>query len=457
MEGKTQLTGRVIFRGDLGYEQARKNWNPYVDTFPLVFVFAQCTEDVKNAIKWARENCVPIRTRSGRHALDKNLSVVKDGIVIDVSHMDKAWLNRDLEIATVQTGAHVGPLVKWLAKEGFMAPFGDSPTVGIGGITPGGGIGLLLRSIGLVSDNLVGVDMVDYEGCLIHADACTNSDLLWATRGGGGGNFGVNTEYTFKVHRAPAQATVFQIIWPWNQLETVFEAWQGWAPFVDERLGCYLETLSKVSGLVHAQGLFLGCKEELICLLEPLLCAGTPTEVFIETLPYPDAVEYLIPDEPIPGRDGQYTKFSSAWAFELLPGEAIKVIRRFLEESTGTEAGFFFLNWGGAAARICPEETAFFWRDQKFYLEWNSSWTKDSEAQRNIAMVERTRQQLEPFVAGSYINVPDEYIQDFGPVYYGTNFARLQKVKEKYDPENVFNHPQSIPPAGCHSDKPDSK
>jgi len=457
MEGKTQLTGRVIFRGDRGYEQARKNWNPYVDTSPIVFVFAQCTEDVRNAIIWAKENCVPIRTRSGRHALDKNLSVVKDGIVIDVSDMDKVLLDKDEKVATVQTGVHVGPLVKWLAQEGFMAPFGDSPTVGIGGITVGGGIGLLLRSLGLISDNLIGLEMVDYEGCIIHADECTNSDLLWASRGGGGGNFGVNTQYKFNVHSAPAKATVFEIIWPWNQLEAVFEAWQRWAPFVDKRLGSYLEILSEVNGLVHTQGLFHGSKKELACLLEPLTSTGTPTEVFIETLDYPDVIEYLIPDQPIPGRDEQSSKFSSAWALELLPCEAIKIMRRFLEESTGTEAGFFFLNWGGAAARISPEETAFFWRDPKFYLEWNSSWTKDSEAQRNIAMVERTRLRLEPFVEGSYINVPDEYIEDFGPVYYGTNFARLRRVKEKYDPENVFNHPQSIPPASCRSEKPSRK
>ncbi|WP_312523104.1 FAD-binding oxidoreductase [Anaerospora sp.] len=454
MKGKTQLTGRVIFRGELGYDQACKNWNPYVDTFPLVFVFARCTEDVSNAVKWAQENCVPIRTRSGRHALDKNLSVVKGGIVIDVSSMDQVWMNEEEEEAVVQTGVHVGPLVKWLAKQGYMAPFGDSPTVGIGGITAGGGIGLLLRSIGLVSDNLVGVEMVNYEGCVIYADEWKNSDLLWATRGGGGGNFGINTAYKFKVHNAPAKATVFQLIWPWEQLEIVFEAWQNWAPFVDKRLGTYMEALSQVNGLLHAQGLFLGSKQELTCLLEPLTSAGSPT-VYIETLDYPDAVEYLIPDEPIPGRSDQSTKFSSAWAYDLLPCEAVKIMRRFLEASTGTEAGFFFLNWGGAAARISPEETAFFWRGPKYYLEWNSSWSEDSDARRNIAMVERTREQLEPFVEGSYVNVPDEYIEDFGRAYYGANFARLRRIKEKYDPENVFNHPQSIPPAGWGSGERD--
>lgn len=454
MEGKTELTGRVIFKGEMGYEEARKNWNKYVDTYPLVFVFAQCPEDVVNAIRWARENCVPIRTRSGRHALDKNLSVVKDGIVIDVTYLDKAWLDKEEGVATVQTGIRVGPLVKWLAREGFVAPFGDSPTVGIGGITLGGGLGSLTRAVGLLSDNLIGLEMVDYQGCVIRADECTNSDLLWASRGGGGGNFGINTVYKFKVRRAPAKATGFEIIWPWRQWEEVFEVWQNWAPFVDERLGCFLEVLSEVSGLVHVRGIFLGSQKEAECLLEPLTSTGTPN-VEIVTLPYPDLVEYFLPDEPAIA--GENFKFSSAWALELLPCEAVKIIRRFLEESTGTDAGFFFLSWGGAVSRISPKATAFFWRDPLFYVEWNSSWLQDSEAKRNIAEVEKTRQQLKPFVEGSYVNVPDEFIEDFGPAYYGTNFARLREVKAKYDPENVFNHPQSIPPAcGCFK-KPDEE
>lgn len=106
--GSAQLTGRVIFKGDPGYTQAVKNWNPYVDVCPLVFVFAQNSYDVSNAIKWAREKNVPLRVRSGRHALDKNLSTVSDGIVIDVSDMNNVFLDEKNAVATVQTGIHVG-------------------------------------------------------------------------------------------------------------------------------------------------------------------------------------------------------------------------------------------------------------------------------------------------------------------------------------------------------------
>lgn len=445
--GSTELTGRVIFKGDPGYKEAIKNWNPYVDTFPLVFVFAQNEFDVSNGIIWARENNVPVRVRSGRHALDKNLSVVKGGIVIDVSDMQKVHLDKRNAIATVQTGIHVGPLVKGLAREGFMAPFGDSPTVGIGGITMGGGFGVLSRSIGLISDNLIALKTVDAKGRIIEANQYRNEDLFWASRGGGGGNFGYNTEYTFKVRRAPKTATVFNIIWPWEQLETVFRAWQRWAPFVDERLGCLLEIYSKVNGLCHAEGIFLGSETELIKLLKPLTNAGTPIQIDIETLSYPDAIDYLDPDEPIPGRNDQSVKFSSAWGLNLWPEKPISIMRQFLEEATGTEANFFFINWGGAISRVPSHKTAFYWRRPLFYTEWTASWENKSQKAMNLATVERVRQQMKPYVTGSYVNVPDQNIENFGEAYYGSNFARLQKVKAKYDPENLFHFPQSIPPS----------
>ena len=443
----THLTGRVIFKGDPGYKEAIKNWNPYVDVCPLVFVFAQNSYDVSNAIKWAQENKVPLRVRSGRHALDKNLSVVSGGIVIDVSDMNKVCLDKKSEIATVQTGIHVGPLVKMLAREGFMAPFGDSPTVGIGGITMGGGFGVLSRSIGLISDNLLALETVDAKGKILQANQSCNEDLFWASRGGGGGNFGYNTEYTFKVHRAPKTATVFNIIWPWEQLETVFKAWQKWAPFVDERLGCILEIYSKVNGLCHAEGIFLGSKKELIKLLKPLLSAGTPTQKVIETLCYPDAIDFLDPDEPIPGRSDQNVKFSSAWGLDQWSEEPISIMKKFLEEATGTEANFFFINWGGALNRVPSNETAFFWRRPLFYTEWTASWENKSQEASNLSSVEKVRQLMKPYVKGSYVNVPDQNIEKFGKAYYGSNFARLREIKAKYDPDNLFRFPQSIPPS----------
>lgn len=439
------LTGTVIYPNDPEYQRARMNWNPFTNAYPIVFVFAQQTQDVVNAVKWARENSVPIRIRSGRHALAKDFSQTNGGIVIDTSQMRNINLDRTLGIATVEAGIRVGPLVKMLAQEGILAPFGDSSTVGIGGISTGGGITAIQRTAGVISDNILAATIVDADGDILNISENENPDLLWAIRGGGGGNFGIITSYTFKVRPAPFQVGIFQIIWPWEQLNEVIDVWQRWAPSVDERLGTILEIYSKTNGLLRSQGIFLGPKAELEELITTLTDVGSPIKVFVDEVTLPEAIEFWAPDEPL--FDSQNTTWSSAWVEQILPTEGINAIQRFLEKAKGSESNFFFLNSGGAMNRVPPEDTAFFWRNTKYYLEWDASWTEESETQKNIKLVDQTREQLSSYVIGSYVNVPDLNIKNYGQEYYGDNLTRLRKIKAQYDPENVFNFVQSIPPA----------
>ncbi|MFF2888555.1 FAD-binding oxidoreductase [Paenibacillus sp. NPDC057967] len=446
MKSRTGLTGRVIFRGDPGYEAARKNWDPHTDRYPKVFVFAQKTQDVANAIKWARKHNVPIRPRSGRHSLEVNLSQVNGGMVIDVSDMKGIKLNRKNGTAIVETGNRVGRIAHTLARQGYIAPFGDSATVGIGGITAGGGIGPLMRTTGLISDNLIELEMVDANGKVIRANKHRNADLLWASRGGGGGNFGVYTRYKLKVLPAPATATVYRITWPWNQFEKLLKVWQRWAPSVNTKLGSEFSIGPKKGGNVLMEGLYLGSRAEALRLLKPMTSVGTPTSKVIREVPYPEVVGFLLDPDPV--QTQRYSnQFSSGYGRRPFPDKAIRSMRQFLENVEGKDAGFFFLNWGGAVSRKSPASTAFYWRKAKFYVEWNSSWLKQSDAPKNIAIVRQTRRNLQPYIVGSYINVPDQGIKNSGPVYYGANYPRLRRVKAKYDPNNVFRNPQSIKPA----------
>jgi FAD/FMN-containing dehydrogenase len=449
MNQKTRLTGIVVRPNDPGYHEARRNWNPFTNARPLVFVFAQRNKDVANAVKWARENNVPIRIRSGRHALAKDFSQTDGGIVIDTSKMKNIMVDKAHGIATVQAGIRVGALVRILARKGVLAPFGDSSTVGIGGISTGGGITAIQRTAGLISDNILAATIVDAKGEILHVSETENPDLLWAIRGGGGGNFGIITEYTFIIRPAPFQVGIFQIIWPWEQLDEVIDVWQKWAPSVDERLGTILEVLSKTNGLLRSQGIFLGPESELKKLIAPLTKVGSPLKIFVDEVTLLEAIDFWAPNEPL--FDSQNTTWSSAWVEQTLPPVAIKAIRGFLEKAKGSESNFFFLNSGGAMNRVPPQDTAFFWRNTKYYLEWDASWTEKSETRENLMLVEKTRAQLQPYITGSYVNVPDLSIKNYGLEYYGNNFARLQKVKAQYDPENVFNFVQSIPPdPSCH-------
>jgi len=279
----------------------------------------------------------------------------------------------------------------------------------------------------------------------MHVSENENPDLLWAIRGGGGGNFGIITSYTFIIRPAPAEVGIFQIIWPWEQLDEVVDVWQRWSPFVDVRLGTILEIYSKTNGLLRSQGIFLGTKAELKKLITPLIDVGSPLKVFVDGVTLLEAIDFWAPNEPL--FDEQKSTWSSAWVEQTLPEEGIKAIRSFLEEAEGSESNFFFLNSGGAMNSVNPKDTAFFWRNTKYYLEWDASWSGKCETRKNIMLVEKTRAQLQPYVTGSYVNVPDLWIKNYGEEYYGDNFARLRRIKAKYDPKNIFNFIQSIPPA----------
>lgn len=194
-------------------------------------------------------------------------------------------------------------------------------------------------------------------------------------------------------------------------------------------------------------GLYLGSKREALRQLAPILGVGTPTQKTIEYLPYTQVTKFMLAPDPVLTQRVS-NQFSSGFGRRPFPEKAFKAMREFLEKAEGgTPAGFYFLNWGGAVSRVAPQATAFYWRKADYYVEWNSSWVKPSHAARNIALTRSTRKKLEPYIVGSYINVPDQGITCSGPVYYGKNYARLRKVKAKYDPQNVFNNPQSISPA----------
>src|ERR671916_1329258 len=224
----SKLTGRLVFPDSPDYESARVLWARQFSTFPLVIVFCQNVQDVINAISWCREHDIAFRARSGRHALE-GWSSLDGGVVIDVSDMNQIHVDESAGVATVQTGTTQGAVVKALGKRGYTIPTGGEVTPGIAGVTLGGGIGRLVRSMGLACDHLVGVEMVVPSGKqgarVIRADESHNAALLWASRGGGGGNFGIATSFTFKIHPIPP-VTSFEVAWGDTSLTPAFEAWQ---------------------------------------------------------------------------------------------------------------------------------------------------------------------------------------------------------------------------------------
>jgi len=442
---KVKLTGRIVTPDDLGYEQARTNNNLNNPKYPSVIVFCQDTKDVINALNWARENNEPFRIRSGRHSYE-NYSLLNKGLVIDISDMNDIQLNLQEMTVKIEAGANLGSVYRVLGEQGVTIPAGTESSVGVVGLTLGGGIGMLSRPFGLTCDNLIEIEMVGVSGhegaTVIQANRQKNSDLFWASCGGGGGNFGIVTALTFKLHPINDVA-IFSITWGWEDFERAFDAWQKWAPYTDERLTSQIELKSKEIGEIVAQGEFVGSASELKKLLRPLRKTGTPRNVWIKEVPYLKAVEFF--DIPS-GNQPALRKRSGSFIERPFPHAAIVQMKEFLAKPPNRNTTIWQQSLGGAVGQVAPNRTAYYYRNALMAQEYNTSWKKPKEEEKNIRWVENVRRALSPYTTGDYVNFPDRFIKDWLTAYYGRNVRRLREVKSKYDPLNVFHFPQSIPP-----------
>lgn len=433
----TKLTGRIVFPDDPCYEIARRDYNTRFSKYPLAIVYCQETQDVINAVKWTRENCISLRARSGGHSYEA-FSILNDGIVIDVSEMDKVILDKTNMEAAIGAGATLLPIYECLWDRGVTIPGGTCPTVGIAGLALGGGFGMLTRKMGLLCDNLIAVRMVNDKGEEVCADRCTHPDLFWASRGGGGGNFGIVTSFIFKVHPI-SDVAVYNITWDWSDAREVIKTWQAWAPFVDERLTSIIDLFTKEDGRISSAGEFLGNEDQLRCLLKPLAAAGNPIQIDIQTIPFIEAVLKF------DGGLGPHKfKNTGAFVYDGLPDEAINTLLCFMETSPNKDNSVQFQSLGGAVRQIPSVGTAYFHRDANYIMQYITRWNADNEKEPNIHWVESLRRAMLKYVNGTYVNWPDVCIKDWANAYYGTNYQELMQIKCKYDPEDIFHFKQSI-------------
>ncbi len=360
--------------------------------------------------------------------------------------MNDISVNLSEMTARIDAGANMGNVYRTLWEHGVTIPAGTESSVGVVGLTLGGGIGMLSRPFGLTCDNLIEIETVvasEHEGAqVIRANKQQHHDLFWASRGGGGGNFGIVTSLTFKLH-AINEVSLFSITWGWDDFEVAFDAWQKWAPYTDKRLTSQIELKTKEVGEIVAQGEFIGTAAELKKLLRPLRKTGLPTSIWIKEVPYSKAIEFF--DLPS-GNQPAYRKRSGSFLERPFPYKAIQRMKEFLAHAPNSNTTIWQQSLRGAVGEIAPQHTAYYYRNAIIAQEYNTSWKKPKEEEQNIKWVENLRQALSPYTSGDYVNFPDRYIKDWHTAYYGRNFRRLREVKTKYDPYNVFQFQQSIPP-----------
>ncbi len=447
----TTLTGDVVRQGDSEYDAALLGYNHLFRHRPQAIVYCGETQDVVNALAWARQNEVPVRVRSGGHCLE-GWSSVDDGLVIDVSRIKSATIDASSNTATVGAGLNQLEAVTALGDAGCAAPTGTEGTVGLVGATLGGGFGLLTRNFGMASDNLLAAEIVVAPAGggaeTIVADEENNADLLWALRGAGNGNFGVATSLTYRTY--PLTQTIY-VTATWaglDDLPEVYDAWQQSAPHVDDhRLTSQLEIHRDEFVLIAL--LASGSESEALSLLSPILSVGKP-DVVVTDADWADTYAgFQIP----PADELANWKFLSQFIYEPYPSEAVNLIKTFMSQAPTPESNYFTNAFGGAVKNSEPAGgSAFVHRNALYYAEPGAGWgirgglpaSEDPLTATCQAWVAEFGEALRPYVNGAYVNVPNAGMADWDTAYWGANVDRLRTIKAKYDPDNVFSYEQSV-------------
>lgn len=452
-ELRGSVRGRILARGEPGYDEARRVWNGMIDKHPAVI--AQCSDpgDVMTTVCFARENGLPASVRGGGHNV-AGTALCDDGVVIDLSLMKQVQVDPGSRTARAGGGVTWGEFDRATQQFGLATTGGLISTTGIGGFTLGGGIGWLMREHGLTCDNLLAAQVVTADGKLVHASDQQNPDLFWALRGGGG-NFGIVTEFTYRLH--PVGPTVLggMIIWPFSEADRMLRFYREYtqdlpdelttmmtfatappAPFVPPQMQGQL-------GIVLI-GCYAGPTEEGKRVLAPIREFSPPALDLFNEAPYVDVQSMLDPLAPAGIRNYWKSEYLGAVDDEVVNA----LVERFREvPSPITHVDVHHL--GGAFGRVGEDETAFSHRDAGYIVNIISAWPDPSDDERNIAWTRDLWSAMRPYSLGaSYVNFMPSEGEDRVRASYGeAKYRRLAELKRRYDPTNFFRQNQNIKPA----------
>lgn len=464
---QASLKGRLVLPADPGYPVAHQLYDPRFDSIhPKAIAYCESASDVQRCVEFVTTNRLAVAARSGGHSYGGYST--GHGLVIDVTSMDRVDVGPGR--AVVGAGTHLVDLYAGLAAHGVLVPGGSCPTVGVAGLTLGGGIGVVGRKYGLTSDNVTALSIVTADGSLLRCDEGRNADLFWACQGGGGGNFGVVTSFTFSTHPA-TDLSLFTLDWPWSAASDVVPAWLDWAPNAPDELwsNCLLlGTGPGASPTLKVTGVYVGGTSALSGLLQGLRAAiGTPpsnsfvgANSYLETMMIEagcsglSVAECHLPSQNPQGRLPRES-FAAGSDFVAAPlGDAgvAALIQGVQDRATsyGLSGGGVLLDAaGGAINRVPAAATAFVHRNDLCSIQYSAPWMNGaprSVVNANWDWLDSYRASMAPHVSGyCYQNYIDPRLNDWRHAYYGSNLPRLVQVKARYDPDDVFHFAQSIP------------
>jgi FAD/FMN-containing dehydrogenase len=444
--------GELLRPGDPGYDDARSIWNGTVDRYPALIARCRTPDEVAAAVRLARTSGLEIAVRGGGHSIP-GLSVCEGGLMIDLSAMKRVEVDTDRGVVRAEPGLLWHDYDAATQAAGLATPGGEISHTGVAGLTLGGGIGWLSRRYGLACDNLVGAQLVDAEGTIRDVDDTTDPELLWGLRGGGG-NFGIVTEFRFRAHRVgPLFAGL--LLWPASETHRVYERYLSVAEAAPRDLSVvaaqlvappapFVPATLQLQPIVAVAAVWTGDPTHGRAAIEPLLAEG-PAGDTLAVQPYTEIQQWF--DEGTP--HGRRYHVRSEWLGELDAG----AVQQLAEAAAAMSSPFdqvLVRRLGGAIADVAPEDTAFRFRDAAYMVTIAAGWDGGPDDE-HVAWTRRTWERLRPWsCGGGYVNhlAADEGADRVRAAYGAATWDRLVALKRRWDPDNVFHLNQNVDPRG---------
>ena len=432
------MTGPVLLSGHPEYDGARKIWNGMHDKRPALIARCMTTDDVAKAVDFARGNSLLVAVRGGGHSWPGK-SVCDDGIMIDLSLMNTVEADRDAARAHARGGALLNALDTAALEQGMITTAGVVSHTGVGGFTLGGGFGRLNRKYGLTIDNLKSAEIVTADGKVRRVAADEEPDLFWAIRGGGG-NFGVVTEFEFQLHPFDRNVLSGNAIWPIEQAAEVLDFYGDWYAGLSDELyvGPALVTMPDGMSVLVVEIVYNGDPSQGEKELEPLLKVGKPMDPGVKVQDY----MVMQTQEDVSFGHGVRSYAKSGMANEI----SHEMLETMVEANPrDPRAAFFVHTAGGAVKRVGELDTAFPHRNAETMLVFTGGWESSEDDEGGIQAIRDWYYALEPYTGGYYTNIDNDHAssnRNYGPAY-----PRLQGIKAQYDPGNLFRLNSNIEPA----------
>jgi FAD/FMN-containing dehydrogenase len=443
----------VLEPGQPGYDEARRVFNGMVDRSPAMIVRCSDTADVVAAIELARERRLPLSVYGGGHGVTGS-AVIDGGLCIDLRGMKTAVVDPDARTLVADGGLTWGEIDAATQEHGLAVTGGRMTTTGIGGLALGSGSGWLERKLGYTCDSLLKAEVVTADGKVVTASADENSDLFWGLRGGGG-NFGVVTRFTMRLHPVGPLLLAGMLLYPGEMARDVLRNWRDFMAGAPDEVGGavafmtappadFVPEPARGKPMVGVMCTYAGPVEDGQQVLEPLMSFGPPVVTMVQPMPYVAVQQMIDAGNPTGMRN-----YWSADFFAELPDEAVDTLVTIASQPQSPLSQVVVFPGGGAVSRVPEDESAFGERHAPWNIHYLSIWLDPADDDTNIAHTRSLAQAMKPWTSGrAYLNfIGDEGTDRVAAAFGPEKYARLRALKKVWDPDNLFRHNQNIPPA----------